>query len=178
MTTLATDLPLSIYPSKGKLLCLFIGSLGFVATGIWLISNPQDFHRYPPLITQAIGMASLVFFGFGSFVIMRMLFSNEPSLVANHTGLRLKRYPTPFAWSDIEDIRPLTVLSGRFRCIALFIKPDRLNHYANPSGIKSAKWAADAALVGTPFFISSSESSMKLAALASLLKQHLQSLNS
>ncbi|HYG36998.1 MAG TPA: STM3941 family protein [Cytophagales bacterium] len=65
-----------IYTSKRKSILLLIASIAFVALGIWLLleaDNLSGWRARSPLFTRAIGVASILFFGFGIFVGIKRL---------------------------------------------------------------------------------------------------------
>lgn len=62
---------IEIYTSKKKSILLLIGSIAFVALGIWLLleaDNLTGWRARNPIFTRGIGIASILFFGLGIFV--------------------------------------------------------------------------------------------------------------
>jgi hypothetical protein len=103
--------------SKTKLIGLVIASAIFVAIGLWLIlAPPQGNHSIwnNSTLLLVLGLASVLFFGLGGFVISRKLFDNTPGIVVsadgitdNSSGVSVGFIP----WTDIVDIKEITVVN-------------------------------------------------------------------
>ena len=81
---------IEIQYSKTKLLLVFLGSLTFVALGLWFVIEPPTNHHnrhYSPTILLIVGYASIIFFGLCALIAMRKLFDNRPGLVIDDLGL-------------------------------------------------------------------------------------------
>ncbi len=56
---------IEIYSSKKKSLLLLIGSIAFVAIGVWLVLEPDNltgWRERNPIFTRGVGIASILFF--------------------------------------------------------------------------------------------------------------------
>ena len=78
--------------SKGKMLLLLAGSCLFVALGYCLLqmSDAQiaTLRRFnAPWFVRAIGVTSIVFFGFCGLFVCKKLFDQKPGLLLNAQGL-------------------------------------------------------------------------------------------
>ena len=83
---------IEIYSSKKKSLLLLIGSIAFVALGIWLLleaDNLTGWRARNPIFTRGIGIASILFFGLGIFVGIKRLIKSEISLIIDPKGLNV-----------------------------------------------------------------------------------------
>src|SRR6478735_3332056 len=92
--------------SKIKMVMLLIGSVLFVAAGIWFIKNPEIFRRSPTLIT-IIGYLSIVFFGIGALFIVNKLFDTRPGFVIDANGIvdNSSMFSVGFIpWADITGL--------------------------------------------------------------------------
>jgi hypothetical protein len=105
---------IEIYTSKKKSFFMLLGAIAFVALGIWMLINADDFtgpRARNPLVTQGIGLASVIFFGFGILAGIKRLINNKLALAIDLKGLTFnpnKSRPDFIAWKDIlgfEEIR-------------------------------------------------------------------------
>lgn len=113
--------------SKGKLVFLLIGSLLFVAGGIWFINNPSAFknsglYYRPNWETIAIGYTSVIFFGLCAITFIYVFFNNKPGLVINTDGIIISPMVSEkiVKWSDIEKFDIIDI--ARTRIIMIYIK--------------------------------------------------------
>ncbi|MDD3739254.1 MAG: hypothetical protein PHP31_08190 [Lentimicrobiaceae bacterium] len=110
---------IEIYSSKKKSLILLIGSITFVTLGIWLLTETDSLTGWGarnPIFTQGIGIASILFFGFGIFVGIKRLIKSEIVLIIDSKGLNVnpKKSLTEFIkWSDIKGFEEIKILSTR-----------------------------------------------------------------
>jgi len=79
--------------SKLKVLLLLLGSLGFIALGIWVISHPEmlqsSYRPRPKLEIVLIGYLTTIFSGIGVIGCAYTLISNKPGFVIDDDGIRL-----------------------------------------------------------------------------------------
>jgi hypothetical protein len=110
---------LEIYSSKKKSFFLLIGSIAFVALGIWLVLEADNFTGWRgrnPIFTRGIGIASILFFGLGIFIGIKRLIKSEIALIIDHEGLNInpKKSLIEFIkWSDIQGFEEIKIHSTR-----------------------------------------------------------------
>jgi len=78
--------------SKTKLRMLVIGSVIFVAMGLWMVQFDSvqiaARHRYnSPVLMYGIGVIVILFFGFCGVVGIRKLLDKKPGLILNSAGI-------------------------------------------------------------------------------------------
>ena len=116
---------IEIYSSKMKSLLLLIGSIAFVAIGIWLLleeDNLTGWRARNSIFTRGIGIASIIFFGFGIFVGVKRLIKLEIAVIIDSKGLNVnpKKSLTEFLkWSDINGFEEIKIQSTRIIIIGV-----------------------------------------------------------
>jgi hypothetical protein len=83
---------IEIYTSKKKSILMLLGSIAFVAIGIWLFieaDNLTGWRAGNPLFTRGIGIASILLFGFGIFVGVKRVIKSEIALIIDSQGLNV-----------------------------------------------------------------------------------------
>jgi hypothetical protein len=95
-------------PSRARIALLILGSVAFVAIGLWMIGTfgpPPESHRYSPEMTTFFGWAAILFFGLCAIVLCRMLFDTEAQVRINASGLYWKRWSREtIPWSEITQV--------------------------------------------------------------------------
>ena len=101
----AEQLPITLYPSRIKLMVLLAMSLGFVVLGIWIV--PSD-----PLI----GYLNIVFFGLGAVVFVLKLNPKASFLTLAEDGFTYSAmYRHQFVpWQDVHGFKVVRVGPRRF----------------------------------------------------------------
>ena len=116
---------LEIYTSKKKSILRLIASIAFVALGIWLLSEADNLTGWRagnPIFTRAIGIASILFFGFGIFVAIKRLIKSEIALIIDPIGLNVnpKKSLTEFIkWDEILGFEEIKIQSTRIVIIGV-----------------------------------------------------------
>ncbi len=114
-----------IYTSKKKSILLLLGSIAFVALGVWLIleaDNLTGWRARNPILTRGIGITSILFFGLGIFVSIKRLIKSEIALIISTEGLNVnpKKSLTEFIkWSDILGFEEIKIQSTRIVIIGV-----------------------------------------------------------
>jgi hypothetical protein len=164
--------------SKIKLLILLIGAIGFVALGIWFVTNPLTFmdtgyRDRPKFEIEAVGYTSIIFFGLCALVGLFKLFDNKPGLIINDEGIVINpNSPASLIrWNEIEkfDIK----IINRTRLISIYLKdPDE---YINRQVSEFKRKALMLTLksFGTPLSISTNGLNCKFDDLYSFLNNKL-----
>jgi hypothetical protein len=131
--------------SKGKLILAFIGSIVFVALGIWLSLSPPQFENgffSQPAFIVASGIAAILFFGLCAFLILKKLRDNRAGLVIDKTGITDNASGISaghIPWTDITEIKMARVLNQKF-VMVIVRNPDE---YINRQGNKLKRKAAE-----------------------------------
>ena len=116
---------IEIYSSKKKALMLLIGSIAFVVLGFWLLleaDNLTGWRPKSPIFTRGIGIASILFFGLGIFIGIKILIKPEIALIINTKGLNVnpKKSLTEFIkWSEINGFEEIKIQSTRIVIIGV-----------------------------------------------------------
>ena len=106
---------IKIYTSKKKSILLFIGALAFVVGGIYMFMNAESF-RGSPILTQIIGIITVVFFGFGIYVSIRQLIQNQLMLIIDNKGINVnpkKSLGEVIEWKFIEGFKEIEIRSTK-----------------------------------------------------------------
>ncbi|MGB8717078.1 MAG: STM3941 family protein [Rhodanobacteraceae bacterium] len=106
------QLPITLYPSRIKLMMLLAVSLGFVALGIWIV--PSD-----PLV----GYLNIGFFGLGAVVFVLQLNPKSSFLTLSEEGFTYSAmHRRQFVrWQDVDAFKVVRVGPRRFvgwTCVA------------------------------------------------------------
>lgn len=115
-----TDKPLAIPLSKIKITLLLLGSVAFVAGGLWLWTHAEVVLHRSPLYVKGVAVAAVGFFGLcGVFAVFK-LFDSAPGLIIdsegifdNSSAIAAGRIP----WSDISGFVVRTVERQRILTI-------------------------------------------------------------
>ncbi|HCX62348.1 MAG TPA: hypothetical protein DHU59_07915, partial [Clostridiales bacterium] len=104
-----TEHIIRLYSNKKKTLLMLIGSLLFVAGGIFFVMHPESFDG-EPLITRMIGILCILFFGFAAIVFVRYLISNRLLLEITDQGLHIVDiHKTFIEWQDISGFKEIAI---------------------------------------------------------------------
>jgi hypothetical protein len=150
---------IEIYTSKKKSVFMLLGSLVFVALGIWMFMNADNFTGWRgsnPMITQGIGGAAVLFFGFGVFTGIKRLIRSQLVLIIDPKGLSFnpEKSPEVIEWKDILGFEEIKIHGQRIIIIGV-TDPDywieketsafrrklmqfNLNSYGSPFNIAAA----------------------------------------
>lgn len=141
--------------SKTKLFFTVCGAMLFVVLGFYIIlrmAHSQD--KFNPLILQAIGFVSVVFFGaiaiFGSkklFTASAGVVIDEKGIIDNSSGVSIGL----IEWKDIKGITTTNIMSNHFLLIHVS-NPEKYLARANKA--KAKIMTANMKMVGTPISIS------------------------
>jgi len=110
-----------IYTSKKKSALLLIGSIAFVALGIWILLNAENLRGHS-LVNQVMGVVGIIFFGFGIFVAIKRLLKSEIALIISKVGLNVnpKKSLSEFIrWEDILGFEEIKIRSTKFVIIGV-----------------------------------------------------------
>lgn len=105
--------------SKAKMILGLLGSLGFVALGIWLVFFVADI-GFRGVIA---GWASIIFFGLCATFFAFKVFDSKPGLIINSEGILDNSSALEselIKWEEIEGIGEIEVKNQKF--IQIFLK--------------------------------------------------------
>lgn len=158
--------PVEIYPSRGKLLLLLVGSLAFTAGSGWLLTRPS-------LRDQIYAIAGLALFGLGTVHFIRKLLRPQPALRLDSEGMTDASNVAAagrIAWSEIRGVYITTVKRQRSLAIDLH-EPELL--LARLPAPRRALLNANRGLTGAAVNIPESALSMKLEqVIEEMAKRH------
>jgi len=112
--------------SKVKLTILMLGSITFVALGIWFLISPPEI-KHPvfgnPILIFSSGLASVICFGLLTFFYAKKIPDNKPGLVIGTDGIIDNSSGMSVGlikWTDLENISVIEI--HRQKLIMLFVK--------------------------------------------------------
>lgn len=164
--------------SKNKLVLMLVGSVAFVAAGVWFVTHPDIRlfgNKTNPALAYIIGIAAIAFFGFCAWCLAPKLFDNKPGLVVSAEGITDNCSGFTFGlipWADIEDINVLEM--GKQKLIMILVSdPDEyINRQSNSIMKKMAKMNNSS--YGTPISITANTLQYDVEELYSLLRGRLE----
>ncbi|MDY6923765.1 MAG: STM3941 family protein [Pseudomonadota bacterium] len=113
---------LTLRQSPSKMRWVVVGSLVFVAIGLWMIVYPEGYSRSPEYI-RFIGFASVIFFGLAAVAsVGSVLKPTELVLGPDGFQVRGRRPKAVVPWSDVE--RFFIVKIQRTKLVSYVLKPD------------------------------------------------------
>lgn len=117
-----------IKTSVRKTIVYLIGCLMFVLVGVFIISTGDDLTRI------IAGIAGIVFFGIGFFVLLYQVLDRRPRIVIGEKGVfdRTLRLGT-IDWEDIEAVELKSVFSTNFITLQLVNPEKYLEKLSNTS---------------------------------------------
>jgi hypothetical protein len=172
-TTTQIEIPLS----KKKLIKMLIGSIAFVAAGLWFLIKPptisNPFFGNPTTIFL-IGLAAILFFGLISVYFIRKLQDNKPGLIITSTGLIDNSSGVSagqILWTDIENISVIEM--HRQKLIMLEVNDPQSYIDKQTSSFKRKVMQMNFNMYGTPLSITSNALEINFEELLNILNNHL-----
>ncbi|PWB25890.1 STM3941 family protein [Flavobacterium sp. HTF] len=110
---------IEIYSSKKKTFLLLIGSLLFIAGGIWMLMDAENltgFRLRSPILVKCIGIISVLFSSLGVYISIRQLVKNKLFLIIEENGINVnpKKNSNEFInWKNIEGFSELKIQSQK-----------------------------------------------------------------
>lgn len=163
--------------SKRKLILLFIGSIVFVAAGLWFVINPPNISSPffdNPTVIFVIGIASALFFGLCAVYLARKLQDNKPGLIIDNIGLTDNSSGVSagqILWSDIDKITVLEIHQQKLIMLQVKNPQDYINKQTN--GFKRKLMQFNFKMYGTPLSITSNSLQIKFDELLKILNERL-----
>jgi hypothetical protein len=162
--------------SRKKSILMLLGSLLFVAAGIWFVISPSSFSgKYDPVFILALGVLIVLFFGLGVFVSVRLLLQKKGGLTIDDTGIicDFGKNPVGFVpWEDIVDIEDYYV-SGQSIIMIIVNNPQKYID-KNKNAFLRRMAEMNYKLYGTPVQLSANILKCDFAELYNLLKVELE----
>ena len=118
-TTEQIEIPLS----KRKLTLMLMGSIVFIALGVWMqfkAMNPPiegNMLFRNPTVLRTVGIASILFFGLCAFSLVKKLGDKSPGLVISNEGIFDNSSGVSaglIPWPDILEIKEIKVVNQTF----------------------------------------------------------------
>ncbi len=111
---------------------LLLGSLAFVAGGIWIATNPDRFvpnifRVTDPAIIRIGGIVGILFFGVTGMYGIKKLFDKKIGLIIDANGITDNSNASSIGlieWSDIQEIRTKQVMSTKILLIDI-VNPEK-----------------------------------------------------
>lgn len=168
--------------SKSKMTLTFIGSLTFVAIGIWLLVKQPEF-KNPilghPNVVFIVGIVSILFFGLIAILVFRKFFDKKPGLIINQQGIFDNSSGVAaglIPWTDIQEITISQVMSQKFLMIIVKNPEKYLEKVSNP--IKRNAMKMNYKTYGSPISISANALQTDFDELEKLLSKKLSEYSS
>ncbi|TFF38862.1 STM3941 family protein [Mucilaginibacter psychrotolerans] len=175
--TATTSAPLEIPLNKSKIALMSIGSLAFVAAGVWFIIHPtiRLFGNKPnPILGYGLGIAAIAFFGFCAFYLIKKLFDTRPGLIVSEEGITDNCSSYTFGlipWTDIAGIDVIEIGRQKLIMIPVHNPAEYMNRQSNAIMKKMA--AINYRQYQTPVSITANTLQYELEDLYTLLKGKL-----
>lgn len=162
--------PTRIYSNKGKSILMLLGSLLFVAGGIFFVMHPESFDREPTL-TIVLGIICILFFGFAAIVFIRYLLSNRLLLEITDQGLDIgDKFKTFIEWQDITGFKEIAIYSNPIIIILIKNSDAVLNQETDRIKKKMMQFNMN---YGSPYNISNGNMNISHKELLKLLNEKL-----
>jgi hypothetical protein len=147
--------------SKKKIVLLLLGSIAFVAGGIWIATNPEKFtpnifRITNPEIIRIGGIVGILFFSATGIYGIKKLFDKKVGLIIDSDGITDNSNISSIGlikWNDIEQIRTKQVMSTKFLLIDI-VNPKKYIGKAK-NGMEAKLMKANMNMYETPFSITS-----------------------
>lgn len=164
--------------SKTKLTLMLIGSLIFVALGIFYMNDPKAFlnpvFRSKELIF-IVGIACVLFFGLASLYLFKKLLDNRPGLIISTDGIFDNSSATPVGlieWKDIVDTEVIKIHGQRIILIKVK-KPEKYIKRQESKRIRNV-FKANLDFYGTPITLTANGLKIEFEKLERLLTESIE----
>jgi hypothetical protein len=163
--------------SKKKLILMLIGSIGFVAVGLWFVIQPptisNSFFGNPTTILLS-GIASILFFGLCAVFMARKISDSKPGLIVDKIGITDNSSGISagqILWSDIENISVIEMHRQKLIMLHLINPQEYIDKQT--SGFKRKMMQMNFNMYETPCIISSNALKINFDELLNILYSHL-----
>jgi hypothetical protein len=164
--------------SKKKLALMLIGSLAFVALGLWLVFNPPIGGRYghcTPIVAFITGGILIIFSAPIFIFIAKKLYDNKPGLIIDNIGITDNSNGVSaglIVWSDIEKIYDVQI--NKQKIIIIEVKNPQEYIDKQLSYLKRKLMLFGLNMYGTPLSITSNTLQIKHDELMLILNNTLK----
>ncbi len=157
--------------SKTKINLIILGSVMFVAAGLWMLFYMADQQtRFDPVFVKIVGIFAVLFFGATGILSFVKLFDGKPGLTIDENGIINNSSGVSnnlIEWNDVTGIRTEQVMSTKFVLIDVS-KPEKYIERANK--IKGKMMMSNLKMYGTPLSIASTSLKCSFDELETLIK--------
>ena len=164
---------IQLYSSKKKAALLLLGSLVFVAGGMWMVLNPSPTRRYSETFVFCMGIIAILFFGMGIFVAIWQLIKDRLALTINEKGLIINHRfgQTVIDWDEIKGFSEYNLNRQKF--VVIQLKKNDYHIKKETSSFKKRIMKLNVAMYGSPYALSSSVYKINHNELLALLQKSL-----
>lgn len=168
---------IEIQISKAKIILMLIGSLLFVFLGISFLGDPEKFQtsyrHWNPFFVSIVGVISIIFFGFGAFILSKRLFQKKAGLIIDEEGILDTKSiaNNKIYWKDIDQLSAHTVLRQKFILIKVINPYEYIER--ETSSVKRNLMGFNLKNYGSPFTIGANDLQISFDKLFLLLNSEL-----
>lgn len=164
--------------SKKKLIIMLIGSIGFVAVGLWFVIKPpainNSFFGNSTVILLS-GIASILFFGLCAVFMAPKISDKKPGLIIDSIGITDNSSGVSAGqifWNDIENISVIELHRQKLIMLHLINPQEYIDKQT--SGFKRKVMNMNLNMYETPCIISSNTLQINFDELLSILYTRLE----
>lgn len=163
--------------NKTKLSLMALGSVAFVAAGVWFITHPNIrlFGNQPnPILGYGLGIVAVAFFGFCAYCLVKKLFDTRPGLIVSSEGITDNCSGYTFGlipWADIEGIEVIEIGKQKLIMILVHNPAEYIDRQSNAIMKKMA--AMNYRQYQTPVSITANTLQYELEGLFKVLREKL-----
>lgn len=171
---MSTPATIEIPVNKKKISLYLLGSIAFVAIGIWFVVAPPDTEE-GPLFIKGIGWASIVLFGLGIVIFVRKMLDKRPGLAITPEGLNYyysMGNTMVVRWEDIIRFDVYEVNKQKLLMVQVKNPQDYVKSQTNALLRKLSE--GNISMYGTPICIATNPLQIKLDDLVLLLETRLK----
>ena len=167
--------------SKTKIALAILGTLAFVAIGIWFLSIDEAIIRTSssyrllfnePIYARALGIVSIIVFGLLALFFVKKLFDKKPGLVFNNSGIvdNASAASAGFIpWSEVTGY-DIFEMSQQKMLIIMVTDPEKYVDRGN--AVKRKLNQANYKMCGSPIAISANALKISFPELMSVFSQY------
>jgi hypothetical protein len=164
--------------SKEKIIKLLMGSLMFVAIGLWFVIGKPTINNAifsNPTVVFGMGIVSIVFSCVSIFIMLKKLKDTTPGLVIDDTGVTDNSSAVSagyIPWADITAIKTTQVFTQKFIMIIVKNPEDYINRQT--SALKRENMKMNFKSYGSPISITASTLKCNFNELENILRERLK----
>ncbi len=169
---------IEIYSSKKKSVLLLACSLLFVAGGIFIFLHADNMPRYNPIFLRIVGIAGILFFGFGIYVSIARLVKNQLILIIDSIGINVnpkKSLSERIEWKNIDGFSEIKINSAKIIVIEVH-NPDYWIENEE-SAVRKKMMEFNVNYCGSPFNITAGATRLSHAELMKVLNENFHKYN-